>query len=102
MRPRLTNSSRNSTGRAGRLVELGVASVRIDRGGLLRSMLCERCHEEQATVHVTCVLDRTTEAVRHDLCERCYQESDFHDKGTSVGWTSYNPPVPKKPYKQKS
>ena len=35
-------------------------------------MLCERCQEREATVHLTLVLSHADEVTRHDYCDSCY------------------------------
>ena len=55
-------------------------------------MLCERCYEQEATVHVTrCDVD-TGEMTKHDFCESCATHPDGGAISPRVlrgGWTSY-------------
>jgi protein arginine kinase activator len=43
------------------------------------SMLCENCHEKQATVHVTQIVDGQVE--KHHLCEGCAAEKGLDVQG---------------------
>src|SRR5580658_3844066 len=40
--------------------------------GPRQDMLCERCQEREATVHLTLVLSPADEVTRHDYCQSCY------------------------------
>jgi hypothetical protein len=56
-------------------------------------MLCERCHEREATVHLTRCNGDTGEMTKHDLCEPCAT----HPDGGAIspralrGWKSCGP-----------
>jgi len=54
-------------------------------------MLCERCHEREATVHITNIFGPTGETKKQDFCEAC--ATDPEGGGISPralrGWKSY-------------
>jgi hypothetical protein len=59
-------------------------------------MICEKCNEREATVHVTYV-GRNDEISKWNLCERCYEvitlaKNSGGKKSIESGWTSYSPP----------
>jgi protein-arginine kinase activator protein McsA len=60
-------------------------------------MLCERCKEREATVHITTVSPSTGDAEKHNFCETCFQQTDAPDGALNAGWTSYDPPSSHKP-----
>ena len=39
-------------------------------------MLCERCHEREATVHVTNIFGETGETKKQEFCEACATDSE--------------------------
>src|SRR5688572_33192183 len=39
-------------------------------------MLCEKCHEQEATVHVTFVVGVSANATKHDFCAACYPAAE--------------------------
>ena len=47
-------------------------------------MFCERCHEREATVHVTNIFGETGKTMTQDFCEACATDSDVasKDRGT--------------------
>jgi len=60
-------------------------------------MLCERCHEREAMVHVTRCFAPSGEMTRHNLCEPCFHESDKDEGLVTDAWTNYDPPPPEEP-----
>jgi protein-arginine kinase activator protein McsA len=55
-------------------------------------MLCEKCHQEEATVHVTEVVAEAPEEMKkHDFCEACFSQTELAKKVNSkaAGWASY-------------
>jgi len=59
-------------------------------------MLCERCHEREAIVHVTKVIAPSGEMAKHNFCESCDREIDTDQPVEHDGWTNYDPPRPDK------
>jgi len=56
-------------------------------------MLCEKCHEREAIVHVTEIVAGSDEMKKHNFCEPCYGESDVSKivkNRKAAGWTSYD------------
>ncbi len=44
-------------------------------------MLCEKCNEQEATVHVTeVVAEAPDEMKKHDFCEACFSQTQFARK----------------------
>jgi protein-arginine kinase activator protein McsA len=58
-------------------------------------MVCEQCHEREATVHVTKEVAPSGTMTKHDYCESCFSQTDMHAKAATAGWTSYSPPQSK-------
>ena len=57
-------------------------------------MLCERCHERKAIVHVTRIIAPLGEMTKHDFCESCFRETDTQQGVATAGWTiDYTPPL---------
>jgi len=57
-------------------------------------MICERCHEREAMVHVTRCNGDTGEMTKHDYCEACATDPDgggISPRELRGGWTSYGP-----------
>ncbi len=54
-------------------------------------MLCEQCHNTEATVHITEVV--AGQMTKRNLCEACWNETESSEKwkGKTGGWTSYDP-----------
>jgi protein-arginine kinase activator protein McsA len=55
-------------------------------------MLCERCHQREAIVHVTSVVGPSGEMTKQDFCESCFREIDIEHGIANGGWTNYEPP----------
>jgi len=55
------------------------------------AMLCEKCHQQEANVHVTLVDAPYGDVTKHDYCESCYREQELQTAIQSAGWTSYVP-----------
>lgn len=53
-------------------------------------MLCERCHEREATVHVTGVDDVSSSTTQHEFCESCFQQTEPALAFGLEGCTSYD------------
>ncbi len=67
-------------------------------GGIMRFdpnhliiMLCERCHEREAIIHITAVRDGQMK--KENLCAGCEEEHLKHllKDIPTAGWTSYGP-----------
>jgi hypothetical protein len=56
-------------------------------------MLCERCHEREAIVHITRANAAPGEMTKHDFCEACASDPEGGGilPGETSGWTSYGP-----------
>jgi len=57
-------------------------------------MLCECCHQQEATVHVTKCNGSKGELMKHDYCEACAvdpQGGGIPPRALRGGWTSYGP-----------
>ena len=56
-------------------------------------MLCEQCHEREATVHVTMIVAPSGTMTKHDYCESCFRQNDTHAKAATAGWTDDSPTI---------
>jgi protein-arginine kinase activator protein McsA len=64
-------------------------------------MLCERCHEREAKVHVRVVIG--AEMTKHDFCEACAVHPEGGNISTAVlqGWKSYDSQHPASSHEDK-
>jgi protein-arginine kinase activator protein McsA len=57
-------------------------------------MLCERCHEREALVHVTSINGDSGEMTKHNYCEACATDAEgggISPRALRSGGTSYRP-----------
>jgi len=56
-------------------------------------MLCERCHEQEATVHLTETEASSGEMIEHHLCESCFGKTKTGQLFADHGSPSFTPQI---------